>query len=527
MDTNIVPLLSTFVNPFQPGVPFVGNQKYVVPVGFEGTPGTLEKGCMMNGFNTDVNSLDATYRHVGMNWNTDAGFRQKFPNVPYHFVDTPNHAPDGQGNGPNTAGVIMVRAYLDATPANKQTAPRLIVRDVQYGCAYPAAFVLQTMQPQVVTTNKTTGSTWLNSQQADAHRLYCNAYQVPFCYGTDPNNALPWYRGVEYVPGDNPNAAYIMANVPSGLPQSLAAAGEVMRIRLRVPQVPPTPCTNGCSRSGNEQMRYMSLSFEDPGGDSLASVADSSFTQSASPPGYATLIVGTGATVPAWITPANGYTYVNLAAVSGYQSLQSVALRHIVSSPSFLCTGQVVPFNTTPYTPPPYGGLMGDYLPVVDYPLAATLPQTATPLIGPNHCDVFPIGRPANLPSCSVVTSIPITISSVPAQATGFNPVSAQPLPPITLNGGGFGLLPFGLPYTGTSNYLQVTDVTQNWSAGNTGSPCNLSISYWATNEVELTANVDQNGMCPLVSGDQLNIQIWNPQTMTGPSTATVTVGPN
>src|SRR5450759_2922368 len=38
---------------------------------------------------------------------------------------------------------------------------------------------------------------------------------------------------------------------------NLASAGEVIRMRFRLPTTPPTPCTNGCSRSGNEQMRYM------------------------------------------------------------------------------------------------------------------------------------------------------------------------------------------------------------------------------------------------------------------------------
>jgi hypothetical protein len=274
----------------------------------------------------------------------------------------------------------------------------------------------------------------------------------------------------------------------------------------------------------------MSLSFENPNGVTLASLADSSFVQD--PNGYATLIVGTGATIPSWITAANGYAFLDLTALAGYQSLKSLVLRNILPSPSFQCAGQVVPYNTTVYTPPPRGsigsaGVMGDYLPFVDYPLAASLPQAAQPLIGPNQCAVFPPGRPARAPSCGVVPPQGIDINSIPSQAPGGSPIAVQPAPPITLNGGGFGLFPNGLPYTGDSTFLEVTNITRNWTAGYTGSPCTVSVTNWAADVIELNANVNQNGACPLTAGDQLNISVWNPQRLTGPVTATVTVAPD
>jgi len=528
LDTNIVPLTPQLVNPYAPGVAFVSGQKYVVPIGFEGTPGTLETGCEMNGYNVTANSLDATIRHAGMNWNTDPTVFQKAPSIPVHQVDTPTHSV------PNTAGQLMIRAYLNITAANSQTAPYIIVRDVASGCAYPSAYILGLPPDElVVTTDQTTGQGWQNSTQADGHRLYDNSVLVPFCYGPGSSfppapttqNELSWSRGVEYVPGTNPSASYISATVPAGTPVALQTQGEVMRIRLRIPLVPPTPCTNGCSRSGNEQLRYMSLSFQNPNGVTLASLADDSFTQD--PNGYATLIVGTGAAIPSYITPANGYTFLDLTKLAGYQNLQSLYIRNLASTGNFACSGQVVPFNTTVYTPPPLLGLMGDYLPVVDYPVASTLPQTASALVGPNACDVFPTGRPAADPYCGIVTSSQIAISSVPPQASGQSVLAVQAQPPITLNGGGFGLLPQGLPYTGNTKYLQITDVTQGWSAGYTGNPCTVSISNWASNVIELVANVNQNGLCPLTAGDQVKIQVWNPQTLSGPATATVTVAPN
>ena len=528
LDANIVPLSSKFVNPYQPGVAYIGGQKYAVPVNFGGTPGALEKGCMVNGFNVDVNALDATQRHQGINWNTDPGVFIKLPGFPLHVVDNPAHT------ACNTAGMLMLRGYMDITAP--QNAPHVIVRDVEYGCAYPAAYAIQTLQ--ITTSNQSVGNTWLDSAQAAAHNEYATSYLAPFCYGpgatyppdNNPPNPLSWARGPEYLPEANPNAAYINAVVPAGLPAALAVAGQVMRIRLRVPVTPPTPCTNGCSRSGNEALRYMSLSFQNPNWVTLASLADSEFVQD--PHHYATLIVGTGAPIPSWVTAANGYTFLDLTALSGYQNLQSLVLRNLVPSPPFQCAGQIVPYNTTVYTPPPPGstgsaGLMGDYLPFVDYPLAADLPRTAQPLVGPNQCGVFPAGRPAAAPNCGVVLPRGITVKPVPPQAPGASPVAVQPAPPITLNGNGFGLFPNGLPYTGDSNFLAVSNLTQNWTAGFTGSVCTVSVTNWAPSAIELNANVNQNAWCPLAAGDQLDISVWNPQTLTGPATATVTVAPN
>ena len=71
-DTNIVPLTSKYVNPFLPGVSFADGQQFAVPISFGGVPGKQETGCMTNGYNVDVNGLDATQRHPGMDWNSDA-----------------------------------------------------------------------------------------------------------------------------------------------------------------------------------------------------------------------------------------------------------------------------------------------------------------------------------------------------------------------------------------------------------------------------------------------------------------------
>jgi hypothetical protein len=517
LDANIVPLTSAYINPYEPGTAYISGQQFAVPVNFGGTPGTQQTGCMMNGFNVTVNGLDGTQRHAGMDWNSDAGVFLAYPDFADHIVDTPQHT------NPNTAGVVMIRAYLDITAINNSTTPHIIVRDVASGCAYPAAYVQSTLQ--ILTLNSTTGNAWLDTAQGNAHSFYETTYLPKLCFGTtESQSVIPWSRQQEYVDGASPDSAYMVATVPAGLPATLAAAAEVMRIRFQVPTTPPTPCTNGCSRSGTEQMRYMSLSFINPGGATIASLADSAFTQD--PNGNVTLIVGTGTTIPSWVTPANGYTFLNLTALANYQQLNLLDMRQVIPAGGFNCAGQYVPYRTTVATPA--GDLMGAYMPVIDYPVATSLPLVAAPLGGPSACDIFPTGQPGILPNCGVFTGPHPQITTVVTEcpAPGCNQFAAQANPPVTITGGGFGNFPNGMPFTGVSNYLQITDTTQNWSAGYTGNACSISMTSWATNRIQFVANVDQNGVCPLVTGDQLTVQVWNPQTM-APATYTVTVAPN
>jgi hypothetical protein len=84
----------------------------------------------------------------------------------------------------------------------------------------------------------------------------------------------------------------------------------------------------------------------------------------------------------------------------------------------------------------------------------------------------------------------------------------------MTIVGGGFGDLPDAVPYTGVSNYLEIHDTTQGWDAGYGTDVCTVSISSWASNRIQLVANVNQNGLCPLAAGDQLTVTVWNPQSM-------------
>ena len=388
LDVNIAPLNSHYINPFQPGAAFVGGQRYAVPVDFGGYPGKIQNGCKMDGFNVEVNKLDATLRHVGIDWNNDAGFFEKYPATPRHVVDTPEHT------NPNKAGTVLIRSYLDVTPRDPKTSAYVIVRDVASGCGLPAAYVMNTLQ--VVATKPTVGNSWLDTAQINTHLNYQNSYRPQSCYAHDPQNQLVWLRSGEYVASPNPFSSYLLATIPAGLPANLAAAGRVMRMRFRIPETPPTPCTNGCYRSGEEEMRYMSLSFL--GSATLATLADSVFTKDTD--GYVTLIVSTGAAIPAWITPENGYTFLNLAAIDGWNQLERLLLRDIIPAGTFSCASDVVPYSTAEDTPE--GGLMGEYLPVVDFPAAISLPPVAEPLAHPDSCAILPVGQPGVWPNCGI-----------------------------------------------------------------------------------------------------------------------------
>ena len=521
-DVNIVPLTASDINPYEPGVAFVGGQAYAVPISLGGSPGTLEPGCTTNGYNFDVNGMDGAQRHPFMNWNLDADFFHANPTLPLHQVDTPEHS------NPNTSGVILIRNYLDLTTSSD--APHIIVRDVASGCAYPASMV-NTMD--ILTTDTATGNSWLSQQQVQEHNVYAN-WQPTQCWGVIPSGTMQVVRGDEYIPGPVPDGSYLFAYAPSGLPQALANAGEVLRLRFRVPTTPPTPCTNGCSRSGNEQMRYMSVSFDIPGGGTLASLPDSCPLNSIipcspliqDPNGYVTLIVGTGVAQPSWVTPANGYTWLDLTTTGNYQMLNQIMIRNILPASSFTCAGEYVPYKSGQATGGG-AGLMGLYAPVIDYPVAASLPQSASPITGPDSCDAFPIGPGLASPQCGVQFPGTPQIAAVTTQCDmpGCNQVVVQSEPPISIlaTAGGFGTFPLGLPYQGNSNFLQIADSTQNWSAGYTGDACTVAIGEWSDTTISLVANVNQNGACPMAAGDQLTVTVWNPQTMTSAS-STVTV---
>jgi hypothetical protein len=128
-------------------------------------------------------------------------------------------------------------------------------------------------------------------------------------------------------------------------------------------------------------------------------------------------------------------------------------------------------------------------------------------------------------PQCGVTFPATPQIAAVTTQCAlpGCSQIVVQSQPPISIlaQAGGFGNFPLGLPYLGNSNFVQIADTTQNWSAGLTGDPCTLQVGEWSDTAISLVANVNQNGVCPMAAGDQLAVTVWNPQTL---AKATVSV---
>ena len=270
-----------------------------------------------------------------------------------------------------------------------------------------------------------------------------------------PNN-VAWTRSPQWNGTPGPDDSYIggslsttdLANLGSGSACGASPQyGCVARLRFKLPaNTPGTPCADtppnnaGCWLSSNAAMRYWSLTLWqqqpttfpldyynlDPDGIapnqdgakavSIISLADSAFTVTN---GYVTLLIVPGANIPtalqqtsastgistggvqpetvsgmysAWV--ANGYNVVSLHPFKGTTFDQDVplmmTLRNTLPASSFNCSGSAVPFFTAEYTSG--GGMMGPYLPQVDFvdPTTLTSPPTASGLPPASVCGKIP-----------------------------------------------------------------------------------------------------------------------------------------
>jgi hypothetical protein len=666
---------SSYSNPFTPGVQYNGNQKYLVPVSLGYLPSsTTVPGCSISPFEED-NLLDATQRHLSMDWNTNV--QGNSPTVA-HVVDTPEHTAGPNNSGPNSAGSITLRNYLappltcTGAPGSVSCSPQqtpvqqpyVIVRDVQTGCAYSAAWLepptndLVYMPPHTTPTpncalipsppgcgailstrdlSAQNVSNWLDLNQRDEHTIN-DSITPQACYANGSPNATPplpfanevaWARSPEYVMTPGPDDSYIGAAVSSSdltgmligssCTQQQSGDGCVIRFRFQLPPVPNTPCQapySSCGLNGSEQLRYSSLTFgyqsatpanllqnnvAYPDGidattantrESLVSLADNAFAKTPGRTGgtagnnYVTLIVNVGATLPAWLQQTTagamgvtggvqpvlnpntndsysvwqvqGYTVLDLSQFSDAGFTISLPLmltiRNTLPSSTFGCSGAAVPFSMAEYTNEDGngGGLMGPYVPLVDYVDAYSLPQPAgvpPSLPSASSCGVLANNESPsfNVPteqnqldfpqqywppsatyslSCGTVTALPPQIYFVATQfatpattafgqscdtATQPNPCNQiieqsaqttessatwQPPLPVTIVGTNFGFLPSaGLPLAvASSNYLEVSDDGAGsglpWNTNNALPSCQMYIANWTNTNISLAANL-------------------------------------
>jgi hypothetical protein len=319
--------------------------------------------------------MNVSQIHSGLTWNGATDLPAGFP---VHQT------------GPNNAGNVMVRKYLDIADT---PVPVVIVRQLSNGCAIP---VSQAISQGIISVKmQVQTSLWLNQTQINSHNQYSNSYEPTYCYPPDPQNQVQWIRSSDYVSRNNPAAYYLNGAIPLPALADLLQGQEYLRIRFPLPSVPDIPCATGdCSLTGKEQLRYLSISFEG-GTNVITTLYDGDFVRD--PNGNVTLIVGLGAPQPPQATSANYYTWIDLSQSIDYQSLSSLRLRNFIPNATFSCSTSNVPILTSEYNLE--GGFMGPYVPTVDFPTAFQIPQTPAPVSRPNSCLVVPVGQPTSCPT--------------------------------------------------------------------------------------------------------------------------------
>jgi len=158
---------------------------------------------------------------------------------------------------------------------------------------------------------------------------------------------------------------------------ALNAEARVAQMQLRLPDLPCGPPPS-CALTGSEELRYWSLSLSAANGTTLATLTDLDLEPDVD--GYVTLVLSFGTPIPPHVTPANGYTPIVLPAIA----LVQMTLRQILPTPAFDCSTANVPFRTNEHHS--NQGYMGDYAPVVSFPVAADLPAVAVPLMQGGSC---------------------------------------------------------------------------------------------------------------------------------------------
>jgi len=110
-------------------------------------------------------------------------------------------------------------------------------------------------------------------------------------------------------------------------------------------------------------------------------------------------------------------------------------------------------------------------------------------------------------------------------QITAVSNVQPQQLQMITISGSGFGSRP---PYTGDSDYIRVSDVTKSWNAGSMKDPgtdkVTLYVTTWTDTAIVIGGFAGSYGSerNSIDAGDQLEFQVWNAQSGSGPSVFSV-----
>jgi hypothetical protein len=100
---------------------------------------------------------------------------------------------------------------------------------------------------------------------------------------------------------------------------------------------------------------------------------------------------------------------------------------------------------------------------------------------------------------------------------TSVSPVPNEPNPVIVITGSGFGKFTQPIPFKGSSTSIRIRDTSRGWQAGYTGDLCDTTIATWTDSTIIVAANVSAGNaplsLCRLNAGDQLELDVWNPQS--------------
>ena len=175
------------------------------------------------------------------------------------------------------------------------------------------------------------------------------------------------------------------------------------------------------------------------------------------------------------------------------------------------------------------------------------VPTTSPPPIPTTSPPPIPTTSPSPVPTTSS-SPVPTTSSPPPTSTTPPPPVhTTTPPPPCTpeittvgafeagatqaveISGSCFGA---GNTTSGTDTaYFRIRDLTAGWNACWTGDPgtdyVTCDISSWTDHEITFSGYTGDYGRSPWVvaEGDDIEIQVWNPQSGNGPATCQVIAG--
>ena len=110
---------------------------------------------------------------------------------------------------------------------------------------------------------------------------------------------------------------------------------------------------------------------------------------------------------------------------------------------------------------------------------------------------------------------------------SGVSPILPQANQTITISGTDLG---HSRPYVGDSTSIRIRDLTAHWDAGFAGDKpfdkIMLAVVSWTDTQIVLGGFRGAYGRGPwrLRPGDQLRIEVWNPQTRAGPAAYETTI---